>query len=130
MAARAAQSPGKPKHLILSLLDSTAYEILDVEWNKSGLESYETLWSWDASLQDIELPMTFTAGNLISAIGNFVKTLVERVETIWKRVEVEDKWVEEVVDTTNLCASEMEHNVGKADFSEYDGCWHVVVEFN
>ena len=30
---------------VLSLfLDSIAYEILDVEWNKSGLESYETLW--------------------------------------------------------------------------------------
>ena len=93
-----------------------------MDWNKSGLESYETLWSRDASrLQDVELPTSFTAGNLILAIGNSVKTLVGRVETIFKRVEVTDKWVEEVVDTTNLRVSEMEHNIGEANFSEYAG---------
>ena len=121
-AARAAQTPGKPKRPVVSLVDSTTYEILDVDWNKSGLETYENLWALDSAERDeIELPTTFKAGNLISAIGNSVKSLIERVETIWKRVEVADQWVEEVVETTNLRVSEMEHNIGQADFSEYAG---------
>ena len=91
MAARAAQTPGKPRRPALTSLDSTAYEILGVEWNKSGLDSYETLWSRDAALQDVVLPTTFTADKLISAIGKSIKTLVEKIETIWKRVEVADK---------------------------------------
>ena len=126
MAARAAQTPGKPRRPALTSLDSTAYEILGVEWNKSGLDSYETLWSRDAALQDVVLPTTFTADKLISAIGNSIKTLVEKIESRGGR---QAKWgVEEVIDTTNLRVLELTHNIGEADFSEYAGTslWNLI----
>ena len=93
------------------------------------LESYETLLSRDAALQEIELPTSFKAGNLILAIGNSVKSLVERGETIWKRVEVADKWVEEVVPNIMLVGDGLSHiHVGTFVEMIGDQCYDLCKE--